>query len=156
MIVLLFGWLRRTLSWSNVQVTTELCELWHSDILWCTWICVVGVGGESIAASIGSLLTHIGSWIWYLCLCCCTSSCRVKLHGDTSKFHGAPNKRMARLLRIVWYIINTRCAEEPCASFPDFCDNRQFHVIYCVSSRLCTLFQRISDSRFTWIHDFEE
>ena len=21
---------------------------------------------------------------------------------------------------------------------------------------LCTLFQRISDSRFTWIHDFEE
>jgi len=97
MIVLLFGWLRRTLSWSNVQVTTELCELWHSDILWCTWICVVGVGGESIAASIGSLLTHIGSWIWYLCLCCCTSSCRVKLHGDTSKFHGAPNKRMARL-----------------------------------------------------------
>jgi len=23
-------------------------------------------------------------------------------------------------------------------------------------SRLCTLFRRISDSRFTWIHDFEE
>ena len=45
MIVLLFGWLRRTLTWSNVQVTTKLCELWHSDILWCTWICVVGVGG---------------------------------------------------------------------------------------------------------------
>jgi len=33
-----------------------------------------------------------------------------------------------------------RGLEEPCASFPDFCDNRQFHVIYCVSSRLCTLF----------------
>ncbi len=49
-----------------------------------------------------------------------------------------------------------RGLEEPCASFPDFCDNRQFHVIYCVSSCLCTLFQRISDSRFTWIHDFEE
>jgi hypothetical protein len=46
--------------------------------------------------------------------------------------------------------------EEPCASFPDFCNNHQFHVIYCVSSRLCTLFRRISDSRFTWIHDFEE
>jgi len=43
--------------------------------------------------------------------------------------------------------------KEPCASFPDFCDNRQFHVIY---STLCTLFRRISDSRFTWIHDFEE
>jgi len=28
---------------------------------------------------------------------------------------------------------------EPCASFPDFCDNRQFHVIYCVSSHLCTI-----------------
>jgi len=41
-------------------------------------------------------------------------------------------------------------------SFPDFCDNRQFHVIYCVSSHLGTLFRRISDSRFTWIHDFEE
>jgi len=41
-----------------------------------------------------------------------------------------------------------RGLEEPCASFPDFCDNRQFHVIYCVSSRLCTLFRRISDSRF--------
>jgi len=55
--------------------------------------------------------------------------------------------------------INTLAAhglEEPCASFPDFCDNRQFHVIYCVSSHLCTLFRRISDSRFTWIHDFEE
>ena len=29
--------------------------------------------------------------------------------------------------------INTLAArglEEPCASFPDFCDNRQFHVIY--------------------------
>jgi len=46
--------------------------------------------------------------------------------------------------------------EEPCASFPNFCDNRQFHVIYCVSSRLCTLFRRIFDSQFTWIHDFEE
>jgi len=46
--------------------------------------------------------------------------------------------------------------EEPCASFPDFCNNCQFPFIYCVSSRLCTLFQRISDSRFTWIDDFEE
>ena len=28
----------------------------------------------------------------------------------------------------------TRCAwaEGTCASFPDFCNNRQFHVIYCV------------------------
>ena len=42
-----------------------------------------------------------------------------------------------------------RGLEEPCASFPDFCNNRQFPVIYCVSSRLCTLFQWI-------IHDFEE
>ena len=49
-----------------------------------------------------------------------------------------------------------RGLEEPCASFPDFCDNHQFHIIYCVSSHLCTLFRRISDSRFTWIHDFEE
>ena len=52
--------------------------------------------------------------------------------------------------------LTARGLEEPCASFPDFCDNHQFHVIYCVSSRLCTLFRRISDSRFTWIHDFEE
>jgi hypothetical protein len=49
-----------------------------------------------------------------------------------------------------------RGLEEPCASFPDFCDNRQFHVIYCVSSHLCTLFRRISDSQFTWIYNFEE
>jgi len=42
------------------------------------------------------------------------------------------------------------------SSFSDFCDNHQFHVIYCVYSCLCTLFRRISDSRFTWIHDFEE
>ncbi len=41
-------------------------------------------------------------------------------------------------------------------SFPDFCNNCQFPVIYSISSRLGTLFQRISDSRFTWIHDFEE
>jgi len=27
-----------------------------------------------------------------------------------------------------------------CASFPDFCDNHQFHVIYCVYSHSCTLF----------------
>ena len=54
--------------------------------------------------------------------------------------------------------LNTLAArrlEEPCASFPDFCDNPQFHVIYCVSSRLRTLFQRIFDLRFTWIHDFD-
>ena len=50
-----------------------------------------------------------------------------------------------------------RGLEEPCLSFPDFCDNCQFHVIYCVSSHLCTsLFRRFSDSRFKWIHDFEE
>ena len=49
-----------------------------------------------------------------------------------------------------------RGLEVPCASFPDFCDNPQFHVICCVSSRLCTLFRRMSDSQFTWIHDFEE
>ncbi len=54
------------------------------------------------------------------------------------------------------FTLAARGLEEPCVSFPDFCDNRQFHVIYCVSSRLCTLFRRISDSRFTWIHDFEE
>jgi hypothetical protein len=54
------------------------------------------------------------------------------------------------------YTLAARGLEEPCASFPDFCNNHQFHVIYCVSSRLCTLFRRISDSRFTWIHDFEE
>jgi hypothetical protein len=30
-----------------------------------------------------------------------------------------------------------RGLEEPCASFPDFCDNHQFHIIYCVYSRLC-------------------
>jgi len=48
-----------------------------------------------------------------------------------------------------------RVLEEPCASFPDFCENRQFHVIYyCVSSCLFTLFRTISDARFTWIHDF--
>ena len=46
--------------------------------------------------------------------------------------------------------------EEPCVSFPDFCNNCQFPVIYCISSHLGILFQRISDSRFTWIHDFEE
>ena len=32
-------------------------------------------------------------------------------------------------------------------SFPDFCNNRQFPFTYCVFSRLCTLFQRISDRR---------
>jgi len=52
------------------------------------------------------------------------------------------------------FTLAARGLEEPCASFPDFCNNRQFPVIYCV--RLCTLFRRISDSRFTWIHDFEE
>jgi hypothetical protein len=33
---------------------------------------------------------------------------------------------------------NTRCvwAGGTCASFPDFCDNRQFRVIYCVHSHL--------------------
>jgi len=33
--------------------------------------------------------------------------------------------------------------------FPWFCDNRQFHVIYCVSSRVCTYFEEflIHDSR---------
>ncbi len=35
-----------------------------------------------------------------------------------------------------------RGLDEPCASFPDFCDNRHFHVIYCVYSRLCTLFRQ--------------
>ena len=50
-----------------------------------------------------------------------------------------------------------RGLEEHCASFPDFCDNYQFHVISCVYSHLwCTLFRRISDSWFTWIHDSEE
>ena len=65
----------------------------------------------------------------------------------------------ARLPQAAGRKTNTLAARglEECASFPDFCDNRQFHdVIYCVSSRLCTLFRRISDSRFTWIHDFEE
>ncbi len=60
---------------------------------------------------------------------------------------------------LLWFLQVTLAArglEEPCASFPDFCDNRQFPVIYCVFSRLCTLFRRISDSRLTWIHDFEE
>ncbi len=46
--------------------------------------------------------------------------------------------------------------EEPCVSFPYFFNNCQFPVIYCISSHLGILFQRISDSRFTWIHDFEE
>ena len=45
-----------------------------------------------------------------------------------------------------------RGLEEPCASFPDFFDYHQFHVIYCVSSRLFSFFRRIFDSRFTWIH----
>ena len=53
-----------------------------------------------------------------------------------------------------------RGLEEHCASFPDFCDNRQFHVIYStlgtVFPLVYVLYRRISDSRFTWIHDFEE
>ena len=57
---------------------------------------------------------------------------------------------------LLYGILAARGLEEPCASFPDFCNNCQFPVIYCISSRLGTLFQRISDSRFTWIHDFEE
>ncbi len=43
---------------------------------------------------------------------------------------------------ILTFVADTLAAhglEEPCASFPDFCNNRQFHVIYCVSSCLCTL-----------------
>ena len=45
-----------------------------------------------------------------------------------------------------------------CASFPDFCDNHQFHVILlCLLLLiLCTLFLRISDSQFTWILDLKE
>jgi hypothetical protein len=41
-------------------------------------------------------------------------------------------------------------------SFPDFCDYHQIHVSYCIYSHLRTLFRRISDSQFMWIHDFEE
>ncbi len=39
-----------------------------------------------------------------------------------------------------WIKLNTCCAWAggACASFPDFCNNRQFYVIYCVYSRLCT------------------
>ena len=45
----------------------------------------------------------------------------------------------AKKIRSSYYI---RCAwaGETCVSFPDFCYNHQFHVIYCVYSRLCTLF----------------
>ena len=32
----------------------------------------------------------------------------------------------------------------------------KWRLLYCVSSRLCTVFWRISDSRFTWVLDFEE
>ena len=37
---------------------------------------------------------------------------------------------------------NTRCewAGGTCESFPDFCANHQFHVIYCLYSHLYTLF----------------
>ena len=49
----------------------------------------------------------------------------------------------------VRHTLAARGLEEPCASFPDFCDNCQFHVIYCVSSRVCTYFEEflIHDSR---------
>ena len=53
----------------------------------------------------------------------------------------------ARLPQAAGRKTNTLAARglEECASFPDFCNNRQFHdVIYCVYSRLCTLFRRIS------------
>ena len=35
------------------------------------------------------------------------------------------------------HTLAARGLEEPCASFPDFYNNRQFPLIYCVSSRLC-------------------
>jgi len=39
-------------------------------------------------------------------------------------------------------LINSHCAWAggTCASFPDFCDNCQFQVIYCVYSRLLELY----------------
>jgi len=54
---------------------------------------------------------------------------------------GAHNIRIANwFIRTIQTFITlaARGLEEPCSSFPDFCNNRQFHVIYCVSSRLCT------------------
>ena len=52
---------------------------------------------------------------------------------------------------------NTCCAWAggTCVNNPDFCENLQFHVIYYVTIAY-VLFWRISDSWFTWIHDFKE
>ena len=52
---------------------------------------------------------------------------------------------------------NTCCvwAGGACVNNPDFCENLQFHVIYCVTIAYVLLW-RISDSWFTWIHDFKE
>ena len=66
-----------------MQVTTKLCELWHPvysyfmvhlDLLACAG------GGMH-----GALLPASQHWQLKTCW-------RVKLHGDTSKLHGAPNK----------------------------------------------------------------
>ena len=52
-----------------------------------------------------------------------------------------PGMNVRRILYNFQHVnaLAARGLEEPCASFPDFCNNRQFHVIYCVSSGLCIL-----------------
>jgi hypothetical protein len=80
---------------------------------------------------------------------------------DVRRVMGVKDRRYLPLCPyILWYYrrrrrIHTLAArglEEPYASFPGFCNNRQFPVIlsfmYFISKN--------SDSRFTWIHDFEE
>ncbi len=78
-------------------------------------------------------------------ICCCDDDVchechHVRVSGDVTHF------------------LYTRCAWAggTCVNYPDFFENHQFHVIYCVTLAF-VLFQRISDSQFmSWIHDFEE
>ena len=43
-----------------------------------------------------------------------------------------------------------------CVNYPDFYGNHQIHVIYCVTLACVLFFRRITDSQFTWIHEFIE
>ena len=80
----------------------------------------------------------------------CTMDCQCIDNQFTNLNHVDRTKLLGETLA-------ARGLKEPCASFTDFCDNRRFHVIYStVFPLICTLFRRISDSRFTWIHDLEE
>jgi len=96
---------------------------------------------------------------------CPTHACTTPFNFVVTKWGHISNvviswrvKRIKLSLRMGWrnhgilknYTLAARGLEEPCVSFPDFCENCQFHVIYCVSSRLCIYF--ISKNFWFTIH----